>query len=133
MKTSLLIFLIAGSLLAASPAFAVDATRTPIPSASASAAPGVDLTIQSIYNIIVGIACYLIRISIALMVIAVIFYGIKFLISQGDPGKVEDARKGIGWAVVGILVILGTYTIIKTVSYAVGAGGNISILQCTGI
>jgi len=110
-------------------------TATPSPTVSSSTAPGpgVNLTIQNVYAIIVGIACYLIRISIALMVIAVIFYGLKFLWSQGDPGKVGDAKKAFLWGIVGILVILGTYTIIQTVNYAVGgAASRITLLNCSG-
>lgn len=104
----------------------------PTPSPSPSSNLGVEnLTIQKVFDIIVGIACFMIRISIAIIVIAVIFYGIKFLVSQGDPTAVGDAKRALGWAVVGILVIFGTYTIIKTVSYVVGGGGNVSVLDCS--
>jgi hypothetical protein len=96
-------------------------------------APGVeDLSIQKVFGIIVGLACYLIQISIVLIVIAVIYYGFKFLISQGDPTKVGEAKKALGWGVVGIIVIFGTYTIIKTVNSAVGSTTPITILDCSG-
>ena len=94
---------------------------------------GVDLTIQKVYSIIVGIACYLIRISIALIVIAVLYYGFRFLISQGEPSAVGKAKEGILYAVIGIAVILGTYTIIKTVSYAVDSDAEVTPLDCSGI
>ena len=87
-----------------------------------SNAPGINLTIDGIFNIINGLACWLADIAIVLMVIAIIFYGIQFLISRGDPGKVTDARKSLTWGIVGILVILGTYTIIASVGNAVTSG-----------
>ena len=103
------------------------------PSSTGQGAPGVDLTIQKLFDIIVGLACYLIRISIILIVIAVLFYGFKFLISQGDLTKVGEAKKALGWGVIGILVIFSTYTIIKTVNVAVGgSASNITLLNCSG-
>jgi len=131
MKTKVILCLLLAVLLIGS-AQTVSADIRTNPPASTDG-PGVDLTIQKVFGIITGIACYLIRISIALVVIAIIFYGVKFLISQGDPTKVGEAKKALGWAVVGIVVIFGTYTIIKTVSNAVGAGGNITLLKCSSI
>jgi hypothetical protein len=114
------------------PVHAINLTNTPTPSSSPASGMGVNLTIDKIFGIITGIACFLIRISIALIVIALIYYGIRFLTSQGDPVKVSEAKTALGWAIVGILVIFGTYTIIKTVSYAVGAGGDVGRIVCSG-
>ena len=103
------------------------------PTGTTSQAPGVDLTIQQLFGIIVGIACYLIRISIVLITIAILYFGFKFLISQGDPGKLKEAREALTWGVVGIIIIFGTYTIIRTVNNAVGGNdGNINLLNCSG-
>ena len=71
-------------------------------------------------NIIKGLACWIVNAALILIVVAVVFYGIQFLISRGDPGKVGDARKALTWGVVGIIVILGAYTIIATVGYYIG-------------
>ena len=83
-------------------------------------APGINLSIDGLMNIIKGLACWIVNAALILIVVAVVFYGIQFLISRGDPGKVGDARKALTWGVVGIIVILGAYTIIATVGYYVG-------------
>lgn len=99
--------------------------------ADLSGVRGIDLTVDKIKNIITGLACWLIDIALVLMVIAVVFYGIKFLLSQGDSGKITDARKGLLWAIVGVAVILGTYTIIASVGNFISEGSyRFNILNC---
>lgn len=87
---------------------------------TSSQAPGRDLTIQDVFNIIVGLTCWLTRIAIFLIVIFLLYYGFLFMRAQGDPGKLGEAKKAFGWGLVGIIVILGTYSIIATVAYTVG-------------
>lgn len=96
-----------------------------------SGVPGIDLNIDKVKKIITGLACWLIDIALVLMVIAVVFYGIKFLLSQGDTGKITDARKGLLWAIVGVAVILGAYTIIASVGNFISEGSfEFNILDC---
>lgn len=93
---------------------------------------GVDLTIQSVFGIITGLTCWFTRFALILMVAMIVFYGIKFMTSQGNPGKLDEAKKSFNWALVGVLVILGTYTIIATVANAVGANYALIIpLDCS--
>lgn len=99
--------------------------------ADLSGVPGIDLNIDKIKKIITGLACWLIDIALVLMVIAVVFYGIKFLLSQGESGKITDARKGLLWAIVGVAVILGAYTIIASVGNFISEGSySFNILNC---
>ena len=98
---------------------------------SLDGAPGIDLTLDKLKDLITGLACWLVDIALVLIVLAVVFYGVQFLISQGDPTKVGNARKGLTWGVVGIAVILGTYTIIATVAYYIGAEVPNIMLGCS--
>lgn len=86
---------------------------------SLNGAPGVNLTIQGLMGIIVGVACWLTRIAIVFIVIALIVYGIQFLISRGDSGRFTKAKDSFKYGLWGIVVILGAYTIIATVAYAI--------------
>lgn len=95
---------------------------------------GIPLTIQSVFGIITGLACWFTRFALVLMVVMIVFYGIKFMTAQGNPTKFEEAKKSFTWALVGVLVILGTYTIIATVANALG-GSSYSLvipLDCSG-
>ena len=93
---------------------------------------GVDITIQSVFGIITGLACWFSRFALILIVVYIIIYGIKFMMAQGNQTKYEDAKKSFTWGLVGVLVILGTYTIIATVANALGADYSFIPLNCSG-
>ena len=94
---------------------------------------GIPLTIQSVFGIITGLACWFTRFALVLMVVMIVFYGIKFMTSQGNPAKFGEAKTSFVWALVGVLVILGTYTIIATVANFVGGDYTLIIpLNCSG-
>lgn len=93
---------------------------------------GVDLTIQSVFGIITGLACWFTRFALILIVVYIIIYGIKFMMAQGNQTKFEEAKKSFTWGLVGVLVILGTYTIIATVANALGADYSLIVpLNCS--
>ncbi|MEK7138929.1 MAG: hypothetical protein AAB799_01990 [Patescibacteria group bacterium] len=94
--------------------------------------PGINLTIQDVMRIITGLACWISRAALALMVVAIVYYGVKFMMAQGDPTKLTEAKKSFLWGLVGVLVILGTYTIIATVANALGADYTLFLpLRCS--
>lgn len=100
-----------GYWLLASPAFAV---------IDVSDQPGINLSIQDVLGIITGLACWITRVVLVFIVVAIVYFGVKFLTAQGDSTKLTEAKKSFLWGLVGILVILGTYTIIATVAYSLG-------------
>lgn len=109
---------------------------TPSPSGisgSAADSPGVDFTIQQVRNIIVGIACWATQISFFIIIIFILFYGFLFFKSQGNPGKVDEAKKALGWGIIGIIVILGAYTIIATVTNALGGQASPIPIDCSNV
>ena len=92
---------------------------------------GIDLTIQSVFGIITGLACWFTRFALILIVVYIIIFGIKFMMAQGNATKYEEAKKSFTWGLVGVLVILGTYTIIATVANALGADYSLIVpLRC---
>lgn len=93
---------------------------------------GIPLTIQSVFGIITGLACWFTRFALVLMVVMIVFYGIKFMMSQGNQTKFDEAKKSFTWALVGVLVILGTYTIIATVANGLGSNYTLTPLDCSG-
>ncbi|OGN28276.1 MAG: hypothetical protein A2941_01885 [Candidatus Yanofskybacteria bacterium RIFCSPLOWO2_01_FULL_49_17] len=93
--------------------------------AETSDLPGIDLTIQSLFGILQGLACWMSRFVLVIMVGALIWYGVQMLLSRGNPTAFGNARKSLGYAIIGVVVVLGSYTIIATVGNAVrGAGGG---------
>ena len=91
---------------------------------------GVDLTIQSVFGIITGLVCWFSQFALILIVVYIVIYGIKFMMAQGNQTKYDEAKKSFTWGLVGVLVILGTYTIIATIANALGADYGFIPLNC---
>jgi hypothetical protein len=89
-----------------------------------SNAPGVDVTVQGLYNAFLALACYATGIVMILMVIMIVWYGYKMMSSGGNDAAFQGARKSLNHAVIGVLVIFAANTIIATVGNAVSQLGN---------
>ena len=92
-----------------------------------------DFTVQKIAAIITGFACWLIGIVLAIMVIFLIWSGIRFFLARGSDTAVADAKKNMTWTLVGILVILATNVIIATVANALGGDYSFLPLNCVRV
>lgn len=71
---------------------------------------------QRVETIINNIFKFLIwPIVLTVVIVLFIMAGITFLTAAGDPGKLDTARKFVIWGVVGVIVILLSFSIVKTV------------------
>ena len=91
---------------------------------------GGELRIEDVYATMVGLVCFFSRIAILGMVAGMTWYGFTAITSKGNPIKYEGAIKGFRYALLGALVILGTYTIIATVANFVGADADPFLFTC---
>ena len=51
----------------------------------------------------------------------IVYSGIRFITSSGDPKAVEGARNTLTWAIIGLIVIILSFTIIKFIAVFTGA------------
>jgi hypothetical protein len=56
-----------------------------------------------------------------LAVIMFIYAGILFITANGDPGKIDTAKKAVVWGVVGIIVGILGYSVVGIIKQAIGA------------
>lgn len=89
-----------------------------------SNAPGVDVTVQSLYSSFLALACYATDVIMVVMVILIVWYGYKMMSSGGNDANFGAAKKSLQHAVIGILVVFATNTIIATVGNAVSQLGT---------
>lgn len=68
-------------------------------------------TVESIINILLFLAG-------AAAVIYLIWAGIRYLTAGGDTKKAEDARRAIINAVIGLIIVVATYFIIRVAFFA---------------
>ncbi len=76
-----------------------------------------DIDIITILN---GIFEIIWPIIIAVTIIVFIWAGISFLTAAGDPTKISTAKKAVIWGVVGVIVLVLSYSIIGFVNNFLG-------------
>src|SRR6266480_7489789 len=54
-------------------------------------------------------------------VILLVYAGIRFVMSGGDPKQVQQARQIITYAIIGLVLVLCSFAIIFLISYLTGA------------
>lgn len=83
-----------------------------------SGSVGSNIKVESIPQLIVN---WTFTIAIFLAVVYLMFGGIKLITSRGDKQAVESARKHITYAVVGLVVVAGTFFLLSVLFNVLGA------------
>ncbi len=52
----------------------------------------------------------------------IIFAGFKFVTSKGDPQEVDNAKKTLTYAIIGLLLILLSFAILNLIASVTGVG-----------
>lgn len=68
---------------------------------------------------------FVIRIGTVVVILMLVYVGYLFVIAQGVPGKIEEAKKALLWTIVGALILLGSQAIslgIKATVQALSVG-----------
>lgn len=74
--------------------------------------------VEGIEQYIVRIYSYFVGITGVVAGIMIIWAGVKWLTSGGIPDRISDAKKKIGNALIGMVLVLGSYVILQTINPA---------------
>jgi heme/copper-type cytochrome/quinol oxidase subunit 2 len=77
-------------------------------------------------SFLLNILAFIIRIGTIIVILMMVFVGYKFVVAQGEPAKITEARAMLLWTVVGALILLGSQAIaigIKATVQALSVGG----------
>lgn len=77
-------------------------------------------TLNCIPIIFQNVVNWLLVFGVIAAVFFILFAGVKFIRSGGQPKLVEDARNTLTYAIVGLILILLSFTIINLISAATG-------------
>lgn len=80
----------------------IDAEDAGIPTGVGANQEAVDALIAAVFGIAGVVA-----------VVFIIIGGLRYTISQGDPGQVQRAKDTILYAIVGLVLVIASYTIIN--------------------
>jgi hypothetical protein len=75
--------------------------------------PNTANTIPTILNIVFAMSA-----SIALLMIVI--SGFRYIVAHGDPNATAAAKKGVLYAIVGLVVVMSAYSIVTFVVKGVG-------------
>jgi hypothetical protein len=90
--------------------------------------------INSFCGLIKAILTAVIQIGIPIAVLFIVYAGFKFVLARGNPTKLQEARMGLLYTLIGIGIFLGAWLIAMVIANtvnALGAGsGQNTIISC---
>lgn len=78
-------------------------------------------TLQCLPVVFGQVVNWLLILSGTVALVFVILSGISFITSGGDQKKIDQAKKTLTYAIIGLLVIFLSFLIIKIIAYMTGA------------
>ncbi|MDP3963721.1 MAG: hypothetical protein Q8Q39_04455 [bacterium] len=97
------------------------ALAQPLPSVPEPSITG----INDFYDALKAIAQWILVFGIILGVVFIIIGGISILTSGGDQNKLGTGKKTITWAIVGVIVLILSYSIVNIIARFFGASGDV--------
>ena len=80
--------------------------------------------IGSLEDLVQALLTVLIIIAAPIVVIFIILAGFKYVTAQGDPGKLEEAKKALLYAIIGGILIIGATAIFEIIVNTIDAFRN---------
>lgn len=77
-------------------------------------------TLSCIFPLIANVISWLLEFAGVVAVIMIIYSGIRFMFSGGDPKQIEGAKKTLLYAVLGLVLIFLSFAIIRFISQVTG-------------
>ena len=115
------ILLLFSLLVFASVAGFVSAEQVALPNPLCPNGPGSPGCVDSIQTLISRVTDYIFSIIGIIAVLMFVISGIFFVISAGDPGKVQKAKDIAIWAAVGAMIAIAGKGFIEVVKAVIGA------------
>ncbi|KKU82963.1 MAG: hypothetical protein UY10_C0018G0002 [Microgenomates group bacterium GW2011_GWA2_47_8] len=86
-------------------------------------------TIQSLETLFGNVVGVIVQLSVVALFIMFIVAGFSFLFSGGDAKKLEQARGTFTNAIIGLVVVIAAYLILRIISVFTGVAGEYDILK----
>ncbi|MEN9327486.1 MAG: hypothetical protein RI947_294 [Candidatus Parcubacteria bacterium] len=77
----------------------------------------------AVINRVVG--SLLIPVAAVILFLIFIWGGYDFMMSGGDPARIKSARAKITAGIIGFILLIAAYVIVRLISYIFGLGGGI--------
>ncbi|MBI2641468.1 hypothetical protein HYW87_02630 [Candidatus Roizmanbacteria bacterium] len=81
--------------------------------------------IQTLGDLINKLVGFLVPLAAIILFLILVWGGFNYMMSAGDPEKVKSARAKITSALIGFILLILSYLIVKVVELIFGFGGGI--------
>ncbi len=76
---------------------------------------GIITDAPTVAQVLLNALTFLLQVFGALAIIGIVLSGITYLTAAGSEKQIQKAKKAFGYSVVGIIIALGGYVLIKTI------------------
>lgn len=76
--------------------------------------PGTNIT--GAENLVTTVITWLLGLAGALAVVAIVYSGIMYMMAGGDAEKATTARKNLLWAILGVIIIVLSYSVVAFIN-----------------
>ncbi len=84
------------------------------------------LRVDSIKDVIILTVNILIYAGISFAILAIIFVGFKFVMAQGNPEKINDAKRWFMWIIIGLAVLISARVIVDIIQNTLVKSGVVN-------
>jgi hypothetical protein len=71
------------------------------------------LGVNSLDNFVVGLLNALLRIGVPVLVVFLVYSGLRLVMARGNEKELADAKKNLLWVIIGTAILLGAWTIVR--------------------
>jgi hypothetical protein len=76
------------------------------------------LAADTFEELVSSITTWLVRIATPIGIIVIVYAGVKFLMARGDPNKINEAKRVLWYAIIGLAIVFaatGLVSLVKSV------------------
>ena len=84
-----------------------------------------DPNLQTVGDLVNRVVQFLIPLAAIILLIVFIWGGYDYMMSQGSPEKVKSAQAKITTGIIGLVILLISYAIVRLISSIFGIGGGV--------
>lgn len=81
--------------------------------------------ISTLSDLVNRVVQFLIPLAAVILLLVFIWGGYEFMVSQGSPDKIKSAQAKFTTGIIGLVLLLLAYIIVKVISSIFGLGGGI--------
>lgn len=73
------------------------------------------LKFKSLEALISGLVSIALQLGVIVAVLALVWVGFKFILAQGNDGKISEAKNALQWVIIGIAILFGAQIIVEII------------------